>query len=175
MPTWLGESPRNEPRAAALGAALLEHDFDVLCLQKAFDASARDVLQGVLGDRYPHRYGPANDSCSLKINSGVWILSRHPMTDYQELQFDECAGVECLSRKGAILVSGTCGTCPFRLIATHLQGEEGPRFTVGHQRIRDAQIAEIRDRLILPHLQASVPILVCGDFGTPPLHGRSVP
>src|SRR5580765_8244645 len=45
MPQWTGASPRNEPRAAAIAAALLEEDFDILCLQKVFDADARYILE----------------------------------------------------------------------------------------------------------------------------------
>jgi endonuclease/exonuclease/phosphatase family metal-dependent hydrolase len=167
MPEWLGESPRNLPRAAAIAAALLEHDFDILCLQKVFDDAAREVLEGALAEKYPYNYGPANDSSSLKLNSGVWILSRHSMTDYQTIQFDACANVECWSRKGAILVSGSCGEAPFRLIATHLQGEEGPSFTAAHQRVRDLQMAQIHEQLVLPHREPGVPFVFCGDFGTP--------
>src|ERR1051325_9171199 len=72
MPPWIHESPRNGPRAAAIAAALLERDFDILCLQKVFDGDARQILEGGLAAKYPYRFGPANDSCSLKINSGVW-------------------------------------------------------------------------------------------------------
>jgi endonuclease/exonuclease/phosphatase family metal-dependent hydrolase len=167
MPPWIRESPRNTTRAAAIGAALLEHDFDILCLEKAFDGGARDVLQAALDARYPYRYGPANDGCCFKIDSGVWVLSRHPLTDYRTIEFGDCGGVECFSRKGAILVSGSCGGTPFRLVATHLQGEEGPKFTPKNQRIREAQMQQIRDRLITPNLEPSVPFLICGDLGTP--------
>jgi endonuclease/exonuclease/phosphatase family metal-dependent hydrolase len=167
MPEWVRESPRNVPRAAAIAAALLEHEFDILCLQKVFDSAAREVLEAALAASYPYRFGPANDDWSLKLNSGVWVLSRHPMTDYQTIQFDDCANVECWSRKGAILLSGSCAGTPFRLITTHLQGEEGPAFTASHQRVRDAQMAQIRDQLVRPHLEPRVPFLFCGDLGTP--------
>jgi endonuclease/exonuclease/phosphatase family metal-dependent hydrolase len=171
MPKWIRESPSNDARARAIAAVLLEpqFDFDILCLQKVFDSAAREILEQALADRYPHRFGPANDSCSLKLNSGVWLLSRYPLTDYQEIQFSECSSWECFSRKGALLVSGTCGTTPFRLIATHLQGEEGSSFTEKNQAIRDSQMREIRDRLITPHLEPQVPLIICGDFGTPRL------
>jgi len=169
MPSWVGESPNNEPRAAAIATTLLEHDFDILCLQKVFDSSARAVLEAVLAERYPYRYGPANDGCSLNLNSGVWVLSRFPLTDYQEIQFKECDSWECFSRKGALLLSGTCGSTPFRLVATHLQGEESSSFTPKNQAIRDQQLLEIRDHLITPHLEPMVPFIICGDFGTPRL------
>jgi endonuclease/exonuclease/phosphatase family metal-dependent hydrolase len=166
MPEWIGESPRNQPRAAAIAATLLEQDFDIVCLQKVFDSAARAVLEQALSARYPHRYGPANDGCLL-LNSGVWVLSRYPLADYQAIEFAECDSWECFSRKGALLVSGTCGNTPFRLIATHLQGEEGSAFTPEKQAIRNLQILEIWNRLIAPHIELNVPFIVCGDFGTP--------
>jgi endonuclease/exonuclease/phosphatase family metal-dependent hydrolase len=166
MPEWLGESPLNQARAAAIARTLLEQPFDILCLQKVFDASARAILEEALAGRYPHRYGPANPSCLL-LDSGVCVFSRYPLTDYQAISFHECDSWECFSRKGALLVSGTCGSTPFRLITTHLQGEDGSVFTAKHQAIRDQQIQAIRDRLIVPHLEPKVPFVICGDFGTP--------
>jgi endonuclease/exonuclease/phosphatase family metal-dependent hydrolase len=166
MPEWVGESPLNQARAAAIARTLLEQNFDIVCLQKVFDASARAILEEALADRYPHRFGPANPSHVL-LSSGVWVLSRYPLTDYQEIEFDQCDLWECFSRKGALLLSGTCGSTPFRLITTHLQGEEGSAFTPMNQAIRDSQMRQIRDRLIAPHLEARVPFIVCGDFGTP--------
>jgi endonuclease/exonuclease/phosphatase family metal-dependent hydrolase len=169
MPPWTATSPRNEPRAAAVAATLLEENFDIVCLQKVFDGGARAVLEGALAKRYPHRYGPANNWCSLALNSGVWVLSKHPLADYQEIAFDVCDNVECFSRKGALLLSGSCGATPFRVVATHLQGEEGPEFTPLHQCLRDEQAIEIRERLLEPHLEPGVPFFLCGDFGTPRL------
>src|SRR5262249_19927258 len=87
MPSWTCESPTNDERAAAIAKELLDRDFDILCFQKAFDGSARGVLERALAVRYPYRFGPANNSFSLRINSGVWVLSRLPLTDYQQIQF----------------------------------------------------------------------------------------
>jgi len=170
MPEWVNESPRNQPRAAAIAATLLEQDFDIVCLQKVFDSKARAILDRALAARYPHRYGPANDGCLL-LNSGVWVLSRYPLTDYQEIEFAKCSSWECFSRKGALLLSGTCGSTPFRLIATHLQGEDSSAFTLKNQAIRAEQMLQIKSRLIAPHLEARVPFIVCGDFGTPRFEG----
>jgi endonuclease/exonuclease/phosphatase family metal-dependent hydrolase len=167
MPPWTLTSPRNGPRAAAIAAALLERDFDIICLQKVFDGGARAVLEGALAERYPYRYGPANDWISLELNSGVWVLSRHCLSDCREIEFGECDDVECYSRKGALLLSGCRGGRQFRLIATHLQGEEGPAFTPLHQCLRDEQAIEIRRRLLEPYLEPGVPFFICGDFGTP--------
>jgi hypothetical protein len=175
MPPWVHESPRNGPRAAAIAATLLEESFDIICLQKVFDSSAREIMEASLAARYPYRYGPANDDgCSLNLNSGVWVLSQYPLTDKQEIQFGTCSGVECFSRKGAMMLSGACGPHSFRLVVTHLQGEEGAAFTLRNQKIRDGQIAMIAKYLVAPHKADTdpqdnipIPFFFCGDFGTP--------
>src|SRR5712691_944764 len=105
MPWWTFQSPRNTPRAAAIAAELLQRDFDILCLEKVFDSGARKVLARALASHYPYQYGPANASCALKVHSGVWVVSRFPLTNYQAIQFRYCAGIECFSRKGAMLLT----------------------------------------------------------------------
>jgi endonuclease/exonuclease/phosphatase family metal-dependent hydrolase len=167
MPAWIHESPHNARRAAAIGAVLAEQDADVVCLQKVFDSAARDTLARALGPAYPYRYGPLNDRRGPLISGGVWVLSRAPLTDYQEIEFDDCGGVECFSRKGALLLSGRCGTVPFRLVSTHLQGEAGPRFTDKNRRVRALQMKAIEAELLRPNLEPGVPFFLCGDFGTP--------
>src|SRR6185295_5220964 len=119
MPPFTFQSPRNRKRAAVIAAELLDRDFDILCLEKVFDSGARVVLEKALGQRYPYRYGPANCG-GLKVNSGVWILSRFPLSDYREIQYRDCSGVECFSRKGAIRLTGAVGGHAFQILATHL-------------------------------------------------------
>jgi endonuclease/exonuclease/phosphatase family metal-dependent hydrolase len=174
MPWFTFQSPRNKDRAAAIAAELLKLDFDILCLEKAFDGGARDVLTKELGARYPYRYGPANSSFSLKISSGVWILSRFPLASPHEIQYRDCAGIECFSRKGAIMLTGDFQGRRFQLIATHLQGEEGDSYTPAHQQIRNRQMVQIRDELLVRYRETGVPVFFCGDFGTPRLD-TSVP
>jgi endonuclease/exonuclease/phosphatase family metal-dependent hydrolase len=167
MPPWTGESPRNTLRAAMIAEVLREEDYDVLCLQKVFDPAARAVLERALAPRYRHRFGPANDSCSPLLNSGVWVLSKVPLFGHREIQFDECGEIECLSRKGGILLFGACGGTSFGLIATHLQGEEGDAYTVLNDRVRAKQMEALRDRFLLPYAASSMPFIICGDLNTP--------
>jgi hypothetical protein len=75
--------------------------------------------------------------------------------------------IECLSRKGAILVFGQCQATPFQIIATHLQGEEGTDYTALNNQVRARQMEAIRDRLIEPHAAPGAPVFVCGDMCTP--------
>ena len=168
MPTWVFQSPHNAERAAAIGAALAKLDIDILCLEKAFDGGARDVIGSALAGCHPYRYGPANDQgVSLKIGSGVWVLSRIPLSDYHEIQFNESAGIESFSRKGAIMLSGAAGANKFQIVATHLQGDDGPSYRPDYQLIRNHQMAQIASDLVAPRADRTAPLLVCGDFCTP--------
>jgi endonuclease/exonuclease/phosphatase family metal-dependent hydrolase len=165
MPPIIHESPRNEPRAEAIAAELLARRDDILCLEKAFDGGARDVLAARLGERFPYRYGPINRvRLDLTLNGGVWVLSRVPLTPVREIEFRDASGVERLSRKGAILLRGAWDGDPFQLIATHLQGEEGPGYE--NQAVRDKQIAQIAEELIATHTDPQLPLFICGDFNT---------
>jgi endonuclease/exonuclease/phosphatase family metal-dependent hydrolase len=167
MPRLTFQSPENCKRAAAIAVEVLKQDFDILCFEKAFDAAARHVLWNALRARYPNQYGPANNGPSLKVNSGVWILSRTPLTELGETQFRDCAGIECFSRKGAIMLHGDFRGHPFQIVATHLQGESGNQYTTAHQQIRDRQMAQIRDDLLARHPEPGVPLILAGDFDTP--------
>jgi endonuclease/exonuclease/phosphatase family metal-dependent hydrolase len=167
MPAFTFQSPLNTRRAAAIAASLEELDYDIICFEKAFDGAARAVLSKALGMRYPHRYGPANSGFSLKVNSGVWVFSRFPLTVVREIQFRDCAGIECLSRKGAMLLEGAFEGHAFQIVAAHLQGEAGNIFTEAHQQVRNRQMAQIRDELLTPHTKSGVPLFLCGDFDTP--------
>ncbi|HET7787129.1 MAG TPA: endonuclease/exonuclease/phosphatase family protein [Myxococcales bacterium] len=166
MPGWTRESPANEERARAIASELSKLDYDVIVLEKVFDAGARRELDRTLGERYPYRFGPVNGTgCSLKINGGVYVLSRVPLGGYREIQFDDSADVEVFSRKGAMLLSGERGGRRFQLAATHLQGDEGtdPKF----QRVRNRQLDQIEAELLAPHADPEVPLFIAGDFVTP--------
>ena len=157
----------NLSRAKAIGHELLKKDYDMLCLEKVFDNRARKVLTEELGARYPYRCGPANSGCSIKANSGVWVLSKFPIHEMQEIEFDDCGCIECLSRKGAMLLEANFHGHPFELLATHLQGEEGPVLTEKNNQVRKRQMEQIAKELLGKDINLNEPIFICGDFGTP--------
>jgi endonuclease/exonuclease/phosphatase family metal-dependent hydrolase len=165
MPPIVNESPRNGPRAEAIAAELGARHDTILCLEKAFDGGARDVIGERLKDQFPYRYGPINRvKLDLTLNGGVWVLSRIPLTPVCEIEFRDASGIERLSRKGALLLRGEWEHRPFQLIATHLQGEEGPGYV--NQPVRDKQIAQIAHDLIAAHADPALPLFICGDFNT---------
>jgi endonuclease/exonuclease/phosphatase family metal-dependent hydrolase len=170
MPRWIHESPDNERRAHAMVEVLHPLGYDILVFEKAFDGGARDILREGLKDQYPYSYGPLNGSgFSLKINGGVFVLSRIPLSGYREIQFDDAIDVEVFSRKGAMLLTGVKDGQPFQLVATHLQGDE--RDAARSQEVRKRQIDQIESQLIAPHADPHVPLFIAGDFCLPRWEG----
>ena len=167
MPGFTFQSPANKRRAAAIADVLNNQDVDVLCLEKAFDGRARKIIAERLHTKFPYMFGPANRKLGFKINSGVWVLSRIPLYGYREIEFNKAVGIERFSRKGAVFLTGTIAGKRFIVIATHLEGEEGPMFTESHQRIRDAQVRQIRDDLLTPPVTPGTLVIIAGDFATP--------
>src|ERR1700737_4974844 len=101
MPGFTRQSPAKKRRAAAIADVFNQQDVDIICLEKTFDGGARKVLAERLRTRFPYMFGPANRKFGFKINSGVWVLSRIPLSGYHEIEFHKAAGIERFSRKGA--------------------------------------------------------------------------
>ncbi len=150
-----------DERPQAIANALSVNDYDIIVFQEAFTFYGRNVISRKLQDQYPYAYGPVNKTTiSLKINSGIWILSKIPLKTMKEIEFTVSAGMDGLARKGAVLLGGQFCGAPFQLIATHLQDDEYP------QVIREQQLSEIHEKLITPFSELGTPQIICGDFNT---------
>jgi phospholipase C len=166
MPRWTFQSPSNSLRASALATEILKLDVDIVCLQKVFDRKALRVLERSLRERYPYQYGPVNGGPSLRLSGGVWVASRVQLSEVRQLQYRDCRGIECLSRKGALLLNGQLDSLRFVIASTHLQGESGPNWTAKNQAIRQSQIEQLA-RALVPLADEADLAVVAGDFVTP--------
>ncbi len=147
-------------RATTIGRALQNSDYDIIVFQEAFSPIARHAIYNKLRKYFPFNYGPANASPALKINSGLWILSRLPLSIVKEYKFSGCQGFDCLSRKGAIILEGKCKDQPFQLIGTHLESD------ASDVAVRMTQLHELYDSVISPFSNPEIPQIICGDFNT---------
>jgi endonuclease/exonuclease/phosphatase family metal-dependent hydrolase len=145
-------------RAKAIAEELLHTHYDIIVFQEAFHPRARHILQSKLSQLMPYTYGPANAG-GLKVNSGVWILSHLQMNPIKEIKYKDCTGVDCYSKKGAVLLEGKKDDVIFQIIGTHLQSE-------GPQAIRQHQYEEIYNELAIPFQEPNIPQIICGDFNT---------
>jgi sphingomyelin phosphodiesterase len=138
-------------------------DYDVIVFQEAFDRDARYKLGKLMRAKYPYQEGPANAKPSwFRMNSGIWILSKHPMKYVDEIHYSQHAGVDKVARKGVLLVEINKNGKLYQVAGTHLQAGASKKMDA----VRVTQYNEIHD-LLLKHETENVPQLICGDFNTP--------
>lgn len=159
MLPWLAKTTGKRMRAHAIGDLLAQSDYDLIVFQEAFLGSARRILSKNLTGTFPYSVGPANRKFSIRTNSGIWILSRTPLTHLEEIDYTECAGFDdCFARKGALLASTFWQGKEVQVLGTHLQAG-------GPDSIRHSQYREMK-ALLDRHAAEGVPQLVCGDMNT---------
>jgi len=148
----------NDQRAKAIAEQLNGSDYHIIVFQEAFSSKCRNIMSRILLASFPFQYGPANDSrFSLRTNSGLWIVSKIPLTQLDQLQFSVSKGFDVVARKGAVLLEGSFKGSKFQLLATHLQAKDS-------QTLREKQCAEIKEHLLNPFFRKDTPQFLCGDF-----------
>lgn len=146
-------------RAEVIADLLRDSDWDILVFQEAFHPAARRRLSRGLAQSFPYGIGPANRKFSIRTNSGIWMLSRHPIKELGVIDYEECQGLDdCFARKGSLLVEMDFHGKTIQVLGTHLQAG-------GPQSIRHSQYEEMRI-LLDAHAKPGIPQLVCGDMNT---------
>ncbi len=159
MLPYLGMVNGNENRAKAIAEKLIDSDYQIIVFQEAFTKKSRRVLSRRLKGAYPYQYGPANKGklLSLMTNSGLWVVSKIPLTELGQIRFSLSRGFDMIARKGAVLFEGDFQGRSFQILATHLQAE-------GEPVLRRKQCHEIKDKLLNRYFRAETPQFICGDF-----------
>lgn len=146
-------------RAKRIGNLLKDSDFDIFVFQEAFHGASRRKIWRRLKEHFPYKLGPANQRWySFKTNSGIWMVSRIPLKQLGTIDFKECDGIDCWSRKGALLAEGEFAGQTFQILGSHLEAG-------GSKELKEGQYREL-DALLSTHRKPSIPQLICGDFNT---------
>lgn len=149
---------RNADRAEVIADKLEYSDYQIIIFQEAFSNKCRDILAKRLAKEYPFQYGPINKSLfTVRTNSGLWVVSKIPLTQLGKIKFSISSGYDIIARKGAVLFQGNYKGSPFQLLTTHLQADNS-------QEIRAKQCSEIKDHLLNQFYNPNIPQLICGDF-----------
>lgn len=145
-------------RAREIVKTLPFENYDIIVFQEAFHGDARRIIKRGLKELYPYRIGPANRRYFwIKTNSGVWMLSKIPLTQIKQIKYKDCEGFDdCFAHKGALLVEGEFEGQKFQLLGTHIQAG-------GPYPVRQSQYEQIRN-LIDTYKQDGVPQILAGDF-----------
>ncbi|HWY11367.1 MAG TPA: endonuclease/exonuclease/phosphatase family protein, partial [Bacteroidia bacterium] len=93
-----------EQRAKEIVESLKNENVDVIVFEEAFDARSRVIIREGLKEKFPYESGDPAKSCFLKINSGVWVLSKTALTVVKQIFFKNGRGTDKLASKGAILL-----------------------------------------------------------------------
>ncbi|HLZ15679.1 MAG TPA: sphingomyelin phosphodiesterase [Cyclobacteriaceae bacterium] len=158
LPHLVASQSSKKERAQAIGEILMAADYDVIFFQEAFHSTARSKILARLQTRFPYQAGPANKRLfSLKVNSGLWVLSKYPIVFCRSIIYKNKFGVDALSRKGALLVELDVDGQRIQIAGTHLQN-------CGPMWLRQAQCVEFYKRLLMPNVHEGVPQIICGDF-----------
>ena len=138
----------------------IAEEYDIILFQEAFSGKTRKIIFEGLKTIYPHQITPKDQTIFYKTNSGLWVISRTPITLIDEISFSQLRNWDTFSPKGAKLYSITKNQQEFYLINTHLQSD----YEKEYRDLRSSQYSEINDGLILPNLKSGLPIFLCGDL-----------
>ena len=158
MLPYLSLFNHNARRAKAIAGELSHSDYQIIVFQEAFSIKCRHILAKRLAKDYPYQYGPANSGFwPFRTSSGLWIVSKMPLVQLAKIKFSLSEGFDIIARKGAVLFQGNFDGAKFQLLATHLQADNS-------QPVRDKQCREIKEHLLNPYFDSTIPQLICGDF-----------
>jgi endonuclease/exonuclease/phosphatase family metal-dependent hydrolase len=148
----------NTKRAILIAEKLHNTDYQIIVFQEAFSSVCRGILSKALKDTYPYQYGPVNKNHPpFKTNSGLWVVSKFPLEELDEIRYNVSKGYDKIARKGAAIFQGQFNGTEFQLITTHLQAD-------ATSEIRERQCNEIMDKLLNKYYQPNIPQIICGDF-----------
>ena len=148
----------NTKRANIIANKLENSDYQIIVFQEAFSSVCRGIISKRLKKNYPYQYGPINKNhLPFKTNSGLWIASKIPLEELDQIQFSQSKSYDAVARKGAVIFRGKYKDAYFQLITTHLQAEDMPE-------IRKHQIFELKEKLLNKYYSPYIPQIICGDF-----------
>lgn len=145
-----------DERAAWIVGFLTQQDYDVVCLQEAFDPRAvRQLVEG-LRSAYPHVVLPRYAGRFWQLSNGVLFLSRVPIMFKAGVVFRENHGIDSLAAKGCTLIEGQKDGLAFQVAGTH--------FPTGQGKYKKVDCEQAVKELLVPHRRAQVPQFFAGDF-----------
>ena len=150
-------------RAPHIAEMLNASDYDVISFQEAFDKKTRNLLAEQLREEFPYQWGPAYPKGGfMKTNSGIWFVSKLPITFVDQMEFNDCAGIDCRGRKGAVLIEVEKDGITYQVMGTHLDSQPKERDAL----VRVKQYEQIYAEIVVGNEKPGVPQILCGDYNT---------
>ncbi|MFI1442066.1 endonuclease/exonuclease/phosphatase family protein [Streptomyces fructofermentans] len=151
-------------RLGALGAAIDQSDYDIVCLQEVmFRRNARLIRRAAPAYRHFAHSGTA------LLKGGLVLLSRWPISRCRFLPYPVTGPVrgELLMRKGAQLAFVDTPAGELAVVNTHLSANRDDDWspTNRYTRIASAELARLTE--LIAAISPSLPVAVVGDLNVP--------
>lgn len=140
---------------------LLRSDYDLIFLQEAFTGGLHKKLRNRTGKVYGHQYYLKRKFISPTVfGSGVYVLSKYPLTSVQKVYYRACSGADCFASKGALLAEVLLPSGKeIQFVATHLQAGRSDK----KRKVRMKQVVRLSD-FLAKHSKQDVPQVLLGDI-----------
>ena len=133
-------------------------EFDIVILQEVFDKKISKEIQKGLSTRYPYILSPIKEGFSIKLSSGVMILSKHPFKLVDHVIFGVSKKIDKAAQKGCSLIKVNINNKSILVGGTHLDSK--------NELSKKTQYKILKEKIIDPNINDSIPMFLAGDFNT---------
>lgn len=151
-------------RLRALGAALEQSDYDIVCLQEVmFRRNARLIRRAAPSYRH------AAHSGTVLLEGGLVLLSRWPISRCRFARYPMTGPVrgELLMRKGAQMASVATPDGELVVVNTHLSANRDDDWSPANRYTRIARVELARLTELIADIGPFLPVAVVGDLNLP--------
>lgn len=135
-------------------------NYDVVTFEEGFDPLCRARLRDSLRAEFPYQTAYV-DAPNLKIDGGIFIVSRWPIAREAQHVFDTpCAGYDCLADKGAMYAEIIKNGKSYHVAVAHTQAWNSDE----QRKIRLDQVSQMRGLMDSMAPASTDAVLYAGDF-----------
>lgn len=173
---WLATafSPTSCPRSSERSNAFLEHtlNYDVISLQEIWNPGYKTVERFARKNNL-HVVGSSTPTTANYLNlrvfgGGLMIVSKHPITDTEQIVFDKGSQSDRFVTKGVLYAKIKIGSSYVHVFNTHMQASYGYEFDWSgsnpYTPIRQKQLKKMASFIDRVTCKDKFPILIMGDF-----------
>ena len=147
---------KQKDRAPRIIQYLNNSNFDIVILQELFDQSISKKFSQDLSINYPYILSPVKEGFTVKMNSGVMILSRYPYELMAHEIFNVSKKTDNLAQKACSLIKININGKKILVGGTHLDSR--------NEESRLLQSKLTKEKIITPFINDTVPMFLAGDF-----------
>ena len=147
---------KQKDRAPRIIQYLNNTNFDIVILQELFDQSITKKFSQDLSINYPYILSPIKEGFTVKMTSGVMILSKYPYELIAHEIFNVSKKTDNSAQKACSLIRININGKKILVGGTHLDSR--------NEESRISQSKLTKERIIAPFINDTVPMFLAGDF-----------